>query len=214
LTTQATSVAEHSESDRTEVDVVCAGDSITGWNNYGPVQYWPYPTYPSFLQELCEPLNLRIADGGIAGEVSDNGLGHVQRYVDLFPDSRYFTIGFGTNDLGTYPDLKSTSNRIIDNLDSMAMAVIEQGKIPLIFNIPYANEAMFPTSIARDTHEKRDYHNAKLNEYCQQKDIPLADVCSCLTDEHFGDELHPNATGAKTIAERVFEILKVVHGAG
>jgi len=32
------------ERDRLTVDVVCAGDSLTGWNNFGPVHYWPYPT--------------------------------------------------------------------------------------------------------------------------------------------------------------------------
>ena len=73
------------DQDRLTVDVVCVGDSITGWNNFGPANLWPYPTYPRFLQELCEPFGLRIADGGIAGEVSDNGLGHVRRYLELSP---------------------------------------------------------------------------------------------------------------------------------
>ena len=39
----------------TSIDVVCAGDSITGWNNFGGVADWPYRTYPEFLQRLCEP---------------------------------------------------------------------------------------------------------------------------------------------------------------
>ncbi len=117
------------EHDRLAVDVVCAGDSITGWNNSGPASSWPFPTYPRFLQELCEPLGLRVADGGVAGEVSDNGLSHVRRYLDLFPNSRYFIIGFGTNDLGTWPDLESTSRRIIENLDKMVHAV-QSGEKP------------------------------------------------------------------------------------
>ena len=58
-----------------KVDVVCAGDSITGWNNFGVVRDWPYRTYPEFLQRLCDPLGLTVANGGIAGEVSGNGLG-------------------------------------------------------------------------------------------------------------------------------------------
>jgi lysophospholipase L1-like esterase len=192
--------------------VVCAGDSITGWNNFGPVTFWPYPTYPCFLQELCEPLGLRLADGGIAGEVSDNGLGHVRRYLDLFPKSRYFVIGFGTNDLGTWPDLESTSRRIINNLDRMVQAVREQEKRPILFNVPYANESMFPRHIAKDTHEKRAYHNARLREYCQQNEIPLADICSHFRDEHLGDELHPNEAGARITAKRVFEVLRTVRG--
>jgi len=202
------------EEDRLAVDVVCAGDSITGWNNFGPANLWPYPTYPRFLQELCEPSGLRIADGGIAGEISDNGLGHVQRYLELFPNSRYFIVAFGTNDLGTWPDLESTSRRIIENLNRMVRAVRADGKQPMLFNVPYANEAMFPSHIARDTHNKRDYHNGRLSADCQENEVPLADICSQLRDEHFGDELHPNEAGAKIIAQQVFEVLSTVVGAG
>ena len=35
---------------RIAVDVICAGDSLTGWNNFGPAHTWPYRTYPDFLQ--------------------------------------------------------------------------------------------------------------------------------------------------------------------
>jgi len=201
------------DEDRLAVDVVCAGDSITGWNNFGPVEFWPYPTYPEFLQALCEPLGLRVADGGIAGEVSDNGLAHVRRYLDLFPKSRCFIIGFGTNDLGTWPDLESTSRRIIENLERMVQAVRAQTKSVILFNVPYVNESRFPPHIARDAHQKRDYHNQRLAEYCRQVEVPLADICSCLRDQHFGDELHPNEAGARIIAASVFEILGLVHRA-
>ena len=37
--------------------------------------------------------------------------------------------------------------------------------------------------------------------------IPLADICSRLRDEHFGDELHPDDAGAKIIAEEVYKKL-------
>jgi acyl-CoA thioesterase-1 len=199
------------EQDRLAVDVVCVGDSITGWNNFGPAKFWPFPTYPRFLQEACEPLGLRVADGGIAGEVSDNGPAHVRRYLDLFPNSSYFVIGFGTNDLGMWPDLESTSRRIIENLARMVRAVRDRGKQPILFNVPYANESRFLPHVARDTHEKRDYHNERLREYCQENDVPLVDICSHLRDEHLGDELHPNEAGARIIAERVFGELASIH---
>ena len=57
----------------------------------------------------------------------------------------------------------------------------------------------------------RDYHNARLAEYCDRQGIPLADICAHLCDEDFAGELHPNAVGAKIIAEEVFKVLKVVH---
>ena len=86
----------------------------------------------------------------------------------------------------------------------------DRGKKPFLFNVPYANEAMFPPRIVEELHAKRDYHNARLNEYCIGASIPLADIFSRLKDEHFADELHPNGAGAKIIAEEVFAVLQAV----
>ena len=94
------------EAGRTTFDVVCAGDSITGWNNFGFVREWPYRTYPEFLQRLFDPLGLTVANGGIAGEVSRNGPGQVQDYLELFPNARYLVVGYGTNDLGMWPEVE------------------------------------------------------------------------------------------------------------
>ena len=154
------------EAARAAVDVVCAGDSLTGWNNFGPATSWPYRTYPDFLQELCGPLGLKFANGGIAGEVSDNGPQQVRDYLELFPNARYFIIGMGANDLGTWRDTAATSKRIIGNLGKMVQAVKEQGKQTVLFNVPNVNEAMFLPYVIGELREKRDYHNARLSEYC------------------------------------------------
>ena len=195
------------EDARAAVDVVCAGDSLTGWNNFGPADSWPYRTYPDFLQDLCVPLGLAIANGGIAGEISDNGPQQVRDYLALFPNARYFVFGMGTNDLGTWPDTEATSKKIISNLGKMVQAVKDQGKKAVLFNVPNVNEAMFPPYLVRELREKRDYHNARLQEFCGEQGIPLANIYSRLKDEHFADELHPNAEGARMIAEEVFKVL-------
>jgi len=96
---------------------------------------------------------------------------------------------------------------------SMVQAVRADGKQAVFFNVPYANEAMFPSHIARDTHERRDYHNERLRKFCSENSIPLANICSHLRDEHLGDELHPNEAGARIIAERVFGVLASIHTA-
>jgi lysophospholipase L1-like esterase len=189
------------------VDIVCAGDSLTGWNNFGPVAEWPYVTYPSFLQQLCDPRDLRVANGGIAGEISDNGPQQIRDYLDLFPRARLFLFGMGTNDLGTWPDTESVSGRIIENLRQMVQLVEERGKRPVLFNVPHVNERMFPAAMARDIRAKRDYHNPRLSEFCQRQALPLSDICRLLRDEHFGDALHPNSRGARIIAEAVFRLL-------
>jgi len=195
---------------RLSADVVCAGDSITGWNNFGDVRDWPYRTYPEFLQPLCEPLGLSIANGGIAGEVSPNGVGQVQDYLGLFPNARYFVVGYGTNDLGMWPDVERTSSRIIENLDQMVRAIRDGGRQPILLNVLYANESMFPRRISEDLHRMRDYHNERLTGYCLKDQIPLVDIASKLRDEHFGDELHPNDEGAQVIATEVFRVLSEV----
>ena len=38
------------EAEGTTFDVVCSGDTITGWNNFGVVRDWPSRTYPEFFQ--------------------------------------------------------------------------------------------------------------------------------------------------------------------
>jgi lysophospholipase L1-like esterase len=200
------------QQERLDVDVICAGDSLTGWNNGGPVACWPYLCYPQFLQESCLPLGLRIANSGIAGEISSNGVDHVRDYLELFPNARYFVIGYGTNDLGLWPDVERTSQDIIENLNQMVQSVVEQGKKAVLFNVPYANESLFSRRIANKLHLKQDHHNGKLKEHCDRHSIPLANICSKLGDEHLGDELHPNEAGARIIADEVFQVLKAVHG--
>jgi lysophospholipase L1-like esterase len=195
---------------RNTVDVVCAGDSITGWNNFGVVGDWPYRTYPEFLQRLCEPLGLTIANGGIAGEVSPNGLGQVQEYLSLFPNARFFVVGYGTNDLGMWPEVEETSPMIIQNLDQMVRAIRDGGRRPILLNVPYANESLFPRRIAEGLHAKRDFHNDRLRAFCLGHQVPLVDIASKLRDEHFADELHPNDHGAQVIAQEVFRVLNGV----
>ena len=195
---------------RLSADVVCAGDSITGWNNFGVVRDWPYRTYPEFLQRLCEPLGWTVANGGIAGEVSPNGLGQVRDYLDLFPNARYFLVGYGTNDLGMWPEVKRTSPRIIENLTQMMRSIRDDGRQPILLNVPYANESMFPRRVAEDLHRMRDYHNERLTVHCLENHVPLVDIASKLRDEHFADELHPNDEGAQVIATEVFRVLSEV----
>ncbi len=148
-----------------------------------------------------------MANCGLAGEVSDNGLGQVRECLELFPKSRYFVIGFGTNDLGIWSALEKVSKRVIANLDQMVQAVRDSGKQPVLFNVPYANESRLPAQVARDTHAKRDFHNSRLREFCEGQAIPLADICPLLRDRHFADELHPNEEGAKIIAQVVHRVL-------
>lgn len=185
-------------------DIICIGDSITGWSQYA-LEERPYPTYPQFLQELLP--NLTIANVGIAGAYSEEGIRHVQDAVERFPTARYFVIGYGTNDLGLSEDLEQTSRNIISNLEEMITLVRSQGIIPLLMNIPNVNESLVPPCQRAELCLKRDYHNQQLAKFCSRQNLVLADICSHLKAEDFADVLHPNETGAQKIAQVVHQIL-------
>jgi hypothetical protein len=141
---------------RLSVDVVCAGDSITGWNNFGVVRDWPYRTYPEFLQSLCDSLGMTVANGGIAGEVSANGLGQVEDYLGLFPNARCFVVGYGTDDLGMWPEVGRTSSRIIENLDrrvrSGSILQAQEGSWSIDDHAAYCNPHGAPWTINPGSH--------------------------------------------------------------
>jgi lysophospholipase L1-like esterase len=188
------------QADRIAFDVVCAGDSLTGWGNFGPPQSWPFRCYPEFLQVLCEPLGLKVANCGVAGETSDNGVWQVCDYVKLFATARFFLICYGANDLDDSDDHEATSGRVIANLGQMVQAVRRRGKQPIILDLPDVNARLFPGDLLLAARTARSYHNARLRQFCQELDIPLAGISTCLGEEHFGDACHPNVEGAKIVA--------------
>ena len=127
------------QANRIPFDVVCAGDSLTGWGNFGPPQSWPFRCYPEFLQVLCEPLGFKVANCGAAGEVSENGVWQVRDYINLFATAKFFLICYGANDLDESSNHEATSSQIIGNLGQMVQAVRKHGKQPIILDIPDVN---------------------------------------------------------------------------
>ena len=189
------------------VDVVCAGDSITGWNNFGGVDDWPYPTYPEYLGRLCEPSGLTVANGGIAGEVSPNGIGQVRDYLDLFPNARYFVVGYGTNDLGMWPDVERTSPRIVENLGSWSRAIRRKREDPILFDVPNANGSLFVGRSPRNSDCKRDYHNSRLRSTARSTRSRWSMSAGNSGTSTLPTTFHPNSEGARIIAEEVFRVL-------
>jgi lysophospholipase L1-like esterase len=193
--------------DRIPFDVVCAGDSLPGWGNFGPAESWSFRCYPEFLQVMCEPLGLKVANCGVAGETSDNGVSQVRDYLKLFTTARFFLICYGANDLDNSDDHEATSSKIIANLGHMVQFVWKRGRQPIMLDIPDVNARLFPSDLLLAARAARSYHNDRLKQFCHDLDIPLAVISGCLGEEHFGDACHPNIEGAKTIAGVAFKVL-------
>jgi lysophospholipase L1-like esterase len=196
------------EAGRKHVEIVCAGDSITGWNNFRRhVEDWPLRSYPESLQRLYDPEGVTVADCGIAGEVSTNGVGLVEDYLGLFPNARWFVLGYGSNDLDKWPDVEATSPRVIENLDLMVGAIRAAGKAVALLGLVNPDESRLCREEAEALRHTLTYHNAQLREYCRRRRVPLVELWGRLGAGHFDDPFHPNDEGADVIAREVFRVL-------
>ena len=193
-----------------EAEVVCAGDSITGWNNFGPASSWPFRTYPRFLQAKIGDAGLawRVADAGIAGETSAGGVSLVRRCLGEFPRATWFAIGFGANDLAGAPFGGGVSDLVISHLDRMVRMVMESGRTAVLLEVTPADEGPFlgglPEGLAGGAIES---HNAALRRFAAAEGIAVADLYSRIGPGFLGDGVHPTAEGARIIAGGVFEAL-------
>jgi lysophospholipase L1-like esterase len=194
---------------RLSVDIVCAGDSITGWNHLGEeaISNNGFLTYPYFLQRLT---SLQVFDGGIAGADSNQGISHIKEYLELFPNSRIFLIGYGTNDLGCSGSLGRISEQLMNNLDSMINEVCGKDKKPILVNVPPMNPSFLPLEIVNVSNLRRSYHNKRLEGYSKERRIALIDIYSVLNSSHFRDAIHPNEKGAEKIAKKIYETHKLL----
>jgi lysophospholipase L1-like esterase len=196
---------------RITVDVVCAGDSITGWNNFRRHERdWPFCSYPEFLQVSCEPIGLTVVDCGIAGEISPNGVGQVREYLGLFPNARFFVLGYGSNDLDKWPIVEETSPRVIENLASMVEAVRGDERAAVLLDVLNADESRLSSEEAEALHRTLSFHNDRLREYCRSHRVPLVENFGRLSAGQFDDPFHPNEQGARVIAQEVFRVLNEV----
>jgi lysophospholipase L1-like esterase len=131
----------------------------------------------------------------------------VREYLELFPNARFFVLGYGSNDLDKWPDVEATSPRIIENLNSMVGAVRDAGRAVVLLDVLDADESRLDREEAEALRRSLAYHNDRLRQYCLAHRVPLVEVCGKLRAEHFDDPFHPNEHGAQIIAHEVFRVL-------
>lgn len=220
--------AERFDKLKKDIDIVCAGDSLTGWNNHlTHPTIWPFPTYPKFLQDILNEndADLHTVNAGIAGATSNAGLFAVMSCLEQFENAQVYIIGFGANDLGQgtltefdksigltekdiyKPSLKETTEKAIENIDIMVESILAEGKKPILINVPNVNESVCPPERIPELRAKRDHYNKQVADYFAGK-AHIVNIRSKLKDEHFGDSVHTTEEGAKIIAEAVFSELK------
>ena len=174
------------EAARTAVDVVCAGDSLTGWNNFGPARHL---ALSALIRNSSKNSAYRWACGSpMAASRARSATTGRSRWWTTWHFSPIPAISSSAWARMTWergPTRKRRARGSSAILGRWSRLVSGSGQEAVLFNVPNANESMFPPAVAQELREKRDYHNARLKEFCGEQGIPLADICSRLQDEHF-----------------------------
>ena len=211
---------------------VIIGDSITAGSDGSTSGASVVPTESNFPSQLKLKLNLNnIINYGQAGTTiaqtsgNDNGMGSiafVNRFKNMDDDADLIIVFGGTNDygisyttdFGTPADTEKTT--FYGALNYLCNGLIEKYKGKTI---------VFLTPLHRDIETANtkgktliDYVNA-IKEVCQIWGIPVIDAYnlsgftpknSSFKSEFLPDGLHPNETGYKLLAERIYKNFELI----
>ena len=165
--------------------ILALGDSLT----YG-FGASPSESYPTLLSEMT---GLRVINAGINGETSKEGLKRLPKLLED-PSIKLMILFFGGNDImqrRSMEDLKQ-------NLKTMIQMAKQKHINVLLISVP--NIGLFGLSPL-----------SLYEEVAEEENIPL--LSGMLTDilsqpSLKTDQIHPNASGYKKMAERIYEKIK------
>lgn len=186
--------------------IACVGDSITFGDR---VENRELNNYPRQLQNMLGS-NFEVRGFGVCGAALAKGSGYPYWTVKAYKDSMEFNpavvvIKLGTNDSNpknwqkSFPTFETDLNALIDSYLSLSSKPKVYLCLPVkCFGNKYANEDSL--IIIRKI----------INKVAKQRGISVIDLYTPLANRNdlFKDNLHPNAEGAKIIAQTVFDFLK------
>jgi acyl-CoA thioesterase I len=117
------------------------GDSITAmtFNRTTPIHQ---PSFAALVHAKNDRFFPAMIDGGTGGSKLDDAVAHVDDWLALNPDMRFWAIGFGTNDsAGNTPD----TSHFRQLLSTLIGRVKSAGHVPLVAKIPYASDGSHGT---------------------------------------------------------------------
>jgi lysophospholipase L1-like esterase len=195
---------EKTISKRNKIEIVCIGDSLTGWNNIANTP-WPSEVYPTYLEKI---LKTEIANFGIAGSKSDRALELISDAQRYLTNIKTYIASFGTNDLGEDIPVEYKTKNILDNLTNAISEIKIKNKKIILLNVPNIKTSFYTKKDAEEMQLRRKYYNEKLSEFCKKQKIQAIDLYSLMQDNYLKDGLHTNRKGAMFIAEKIAEKLK------
>ncbi len=161
--------------------IVCFGDSLT--KGFGSTDNQSYPYY---LQKL---VNIPVINKGINGNTSKDGLNRTDDILQF--KNSLVIVEFGANDFFqqiSISETKKNMEQIVDKLkqDNIVVLVSTEDKQ---LNKLYS----MLKSLAKEKNVL--FINGILNEIWNNRNL-------------FSDEIHPNSTGYKLIADKIYKNIK------
>jgi len=110
------------------------GDSITAFL-FDRESTQHQPSFPELVHGANPRFYPAIINAGIGGENSSHGLAHLDEWLSVAPDFKYWGIGYGTNDAAGNTE---SAGPFEQNMDAIAKRVLAAGHVPIFAKIPYA----------------------------------------------------------------------------
>ena len=168
--------------------ILAFGDSLT----YGTGAK-PNFSYPAQLEKL---INRKVINAGIPGEISSKGLRRLPALLSTHkPD--LVILCHGANDILRKLDLNKTKS----NLQNMILLIKKSGSQVIILAVPNFSLFLSPPSF--------------YSELASANNTPLLDDTLggiLLNAKHKSDQIHPNASGYKIIANNIKDLLEKTGG--
>ncbi|MDD2823060.1 MAG: hypothetical protein PHQ59_03160 [Candidatus Daviesbacteria bacterium] len=162
------------------------GDSLTANDNRSN-----QPDYAASINAFNSSYYPAEINGGIGFETSANGVSHIDNWLSLNPDMKYWAINYGGNDAAGN---NSNTTNFRNNMQIIINKIKAAGKIPVIARIHY---------IADGNHNNIAAFNTVIDDLARTNGlIPGPDLYTWFynhQNELGPDRLHPNSLGSVSI---------------
>ncbi len=165
------------------------GDSITKGAFSRSAGGTPFEKQISAARPDFAPI---VIGGGIGGELSSDGVAHLEDFLALNPDFHHVVIAYGTND--SWGSGKTPSGTRFDaNIETIVADVLDEDRVAILPTIPYASQA----------HPDLVPFNETLDRITSESSLPCgADFYAWFfthPEELSTDGVHPSAQGYRSM---------------
>ncbi len=197
-----------------QIKVACIGDSIT----YGHgVNIWYKNNYPNVLQNLLGNeynVNNFGVSGATAQVTGDKPYIYTKSYqpsIDYDADIIVFMLGSNDSKPYNWVDSETFKKQYIELLDTYLLNNSSKVYLCTVSQVFYDDEKQTSGTSTYDIQrDKVDEINQIIRDIANENGYELIDIYS-LTKSHpewYNDNIHPEAIGAKAIAEEIFNNIK------